>query len=131
MWIWARWWPTRARWPRSAAAGCCRWSKLTATVWVQSKSPRRWSASIRGDTASPDVQWERCQGVLAQLPRRPALIHAANSAASLRGRCYAGDLVRPGIFLYGGAAGRPEPKPVAAFRARVLAVRSVASGETV
>jgi alanine racemase len=83
------------------------------------------------DPVSADVQWERFQGVLAQLPRRPPLVHSANSAASLRGRCYAGDLVRPGIFLYGGAAGGPEPVPVAAFRARVLAVRSVASGETV
>jgi alanine racemase len=83
------------------------------------------------DPISAGVQWERFQGVLADLPRRPPLLHAANSAAALRGRCYAGDLVRPGIFLYGGAAGGPEPKPVAAFRARVLALRSVAAGETV
>jgi alanine racemase len=83
------------------------------------------------DPPSADVQWERFQGVLAGLPRRPPLVHAANSAAALRGRCYAGDLVRPGIFLYGGAAGAAEPKPVAAFRAPVLAVRSVAPGETV
>jgi alanine racemase len=87
--------------------------------------------SADSDPPSADVQWERFQGVLAELPRRPQLVHAANSAAALRGRCYAGDLVRPGIFLYGGAAGAPEPKPVAAFRARVLAVRSVAAGETV
>jgi alanine racemase len=83
------------------------------------------------DPPSADVQWERFQGILTALPRRPPLIHAANSAATLRGRCYAGDLVRPGIFLYGGAAGGPEPEPVAAFRARVLAVRSIAAGETV
>ncbi|MFL5515126.1 MAG: alanine racemase, partial [Gemmatimonadales bacterium] len=83
------------------------------------------------DLPSADVQWERFQGVLAGLPRRPPLVHAANSAAALRGRCYAGDLVRPGIFLYGGATGAVEPKPVAAFRARVLAVRSVAGGDTV
>jgi alanine racemase len=83
------------------------------------------------DPPSADIQWERFQGVLAGLPRRPLLIHAANSAAALRGRCYAGDLVRPGIFLYGGAAGAAEPRPVASFRARVLAVRSVAAGDTV
>ncbi len=87
--------------------------------------------SADSDPASADVQWERFEGLLAALPRRPALVHAANSAAALRGRCYAGDLVRPGIFLYGGAAGGPEPKPVAAFRALVLGVRTVASGETV
>ena len=69
--------------------------------------------------------------MLAALPRRPALVHAANSAAALRGRAYAGDLVRPGIFLYGGEAGGPAPRPVAALRARVVAVRRVAAGETV
>ena len=42
----------------------------------------------------------------ATLPRRPPLVHAANSAAPLcRAGAYAGDLIRPGIFLYGGEAG--------------------------
>ena len=87
--------------------------------------------SADSDPPSVDVQWNRFEGLLAALPRRPALVHAANSAAALRGRRYAGDLVRPGIFLYGGAAGGPEPLPVAAFRARVLAIRTVSAGETV
>ncbi|MGI9041133.1 MAG: alanine racemase, partial [Gemmatimonadales bacterium] len=87
--------------------------------------------SADADPASADVQWERFQGALGRLPRRPPLVHAANSAAALRGRCFAGDLVRPGIFLYGGAAGGAAPRPVAALRARVLAVRSVAAGDTV
>ena len=65
------------------------------------------------------------------LPRRPALIHAANSAAALQGRCYAADLVRPGIFLYGGGAGGPAPRPVAALRARVVAVRTLEAGDSV
>jgi alanine racemase len=76
-------------------------------------------------------QWDRFQDVLQTLPARPALIHAANSAAALRGRGFAADLVRPGIFLYGGTAGRPEPRPVAALRGRVVAVRSIAAGDTV
>jgi alanine racemase len=76
-------------------------------------------------------QWDRFQEVLHTLPSRPALIHAANSAAALRGRGFAADLVRPGIFLYGGSAGRPEPRPVAALRARVVALRSIAAGDTV
>jgi alanine racemase len=58
-------------------------------------------------------------------------VHAANSAAALRGRAYAGDLVRPGIFLYGGDAGGPPPRAVAALRARVVAVRRVQAGDTV
>jgi alanine racemase len=85
------------------------------------------------DPDSVTTQWQRFQSVLTCLPRRPALVHVANSAAAFCGHEYAADLVRPGIFLYGGRAGRssPEPKPVAALRARVLAVRSVAAGESV
>ncbi|HEY7635897.1 MAG TPA: alanine racemase [Gemmatimonadales bacterium] len=87
--------------------------------------------SAEDDPDSVERQWERFQGVLQTLPRRPALVHAANSAAALRGRRHAGDLVRPGIFLYGGSAGGPEPQPVVALRARVLAVRRVAKGDGV
>ena len=85
------------------------------------------------DPASLAVQWERLEGVLAAMPRRPALVHAANSGAALQGRRFAGDLIRPGIFLYGGAAGAaaPAPKPVATLRTRVVAVRAVGTGETV
>src|SRR5439155_23999680 len=70
---------------------------------------------------------------VAQLVRRPGLLHVANSAAALSGRQFAFDLVRPGVFLYGGSpgAGFPEPRPVVSVRARVLAVRRVAAGESV
>lgn len=89
--------------------------------------------SADSDPDSVATQWRRFQSVLAMLPRRPPLVHAANSAAALRGREYAADLARPGIFLYGGMAGDsgPSPSPVAALRSRVLAVRSVAAGESV
>ena len=89
--------------------------------------------SADGDPASVATQWRRFQAVISALPRRPPLVHAANSAAALVGGTYAGDLARPGIFLYGGRAGggAPEPRPVAALRARVLATRVVAVGEGV
>jgi alanine racemase len=89
--------------------------------------------SADSDPASVATQWRRFQSVVSALPRRPPLVHAANSAAALQGHEYGGDLARPGIFLYGGKAGAsaPAPRPVAALRARVLAVRSVAAGETV
>ena len=80
--------------------------------------------------ASCDRQWERFQAVVASLPARPALVHAANSAAALEGSRFAADLVRPGIFLYGGAAGLT-PAPVAALRARVVAARRVAAGDAI
>jgi alanine racemase len=89
--------------------------------------------SADSDPGSVALQWRRFQSVVSALPRRPSLVHAANSAAAFQGHEYAGDLARPGIFLYGGKAGAsaPAPRPVAALRARVLAVRGVAAGESV
>lgn len=87
--------------------------------------------SADDDTASVECQWHRFQSAVQALPRRPALLHAANSAAALLGPSYAADLVRPGIFLYGGAAGGIVPRTVAALRARVVAVRAIEAGETV
>ncbi|HUF35286.1 MAG TPA: alanine racemase [Gemmatimonadales bacterium] len=83
------------------------------------------------DAASIECQWDRFRAVLAALPRRPPLIHAANSAAALRGPAFAADLVRPGIFLYGGDAGGVAPRPVVSLHARVVAVRRVGVGDTV
>jgi alanine racemase len=76
-------------------------------------------------------QWTRFQEVLALLPRRPPLIHASSSGTALREPGYSGDLVRPGIFLYGGRAGGMSPEVVARVRARVIAIRTVAAGDTV
>ena len=83
------------------------------------------------DAATTGVQWDRFQQTLESLPRRPALVHAANSAAALQGARYAGNLVRPGIYLYGGMAGQATPRPVAALRGRVVALRTVNAGDTV
>ena len=89
--------------------------------------------AAESDTPATRRQWERFQEALRALPRRPAMIHAANSAASLHGKSFAGDLVRPGIFLYGGGAGTvaPAPRAVAALRGRVVAVRSLETGDSV
>ena len=87
--------------------------------------------SAETDPDSTRRQWERFQEALTSLPRRPPLVHAANSAAALQGKTFASDLVRPGIYLYGGMAGKAEPKPVAALRARVVAVRRIAANSTV
>lgn len=88
--------------------------------------------SAETDPESIDEQWTRFERVVAGLPRRPALVHAANSAAALRGTRHAADLVRPGIFLYGGSAGGglPEPRAVARLRAAVVATRRVGAGDT-
>ena len=83
------------------------------------------------DASTVKVQWDRFQAVLATFPRRPPFVHGANSAAALMGSAYIADLVRPGIFLYGGRAGDVDPEPVAALRTRVVAVRTVEEGGTV
>lgn len=88
-------------------------------------------ASADSDPASVHRQWRRFQQVLEALPVRPPVVHAANSAAALQGKHYAADLVRPGIFLYGGDAAGPRPEPVVRLRARVVATRIVRAGETV
>jgi alanine racemase len=83
-----------------------------------------------------DVQWERFRSALASLaevPGGPAgwVIHSSNSAATLRRAGYGCDLVRPGIFLYGGSAGPgTAPEPVVTIRARVALIREVAAGST-
>ena len=87
--------------------------------------------NAEADPSATAQQWDRFQRTLETLPHRPPLVHAANSAAALRGGVYAGDLVRPGIYLYGGSAGPATPQPVAALRARVVAVRRIEEGDTV
>ncbi|MBL8984893.1 MAG: alanine racemase [Gemmatimonadetes bacterium] len=77
------------------------------------------------------TQWTRFESVLGELPRRPALVHAANSAAGQWGPRYAGNLARPGIFLYGGRAGQLTPEPVAWLQAVVHAVRPIRRGDPV
>lgn len=78
-------------------------------------------------------QLERFHAVLARLPRAPRLRHVANSAAALTEPAAALDLVRPGVFLYGGTPGGvvTPGRPVASIRARVVSVRRVRAGDTV
>jgi alanine racemase len=83
-----------------------------------------------------DQQWERFRQAVAALPPAseggPArALHAANSAAAMRRGGFGADLVRPGIFLYGGEAGPGVvPEPVVSVRARLALVRDVPAGTT-
>ena len=82
---------------------------------------------------SADEQLRRFQEAVGRLARRPPLLHVANSAAALRGKPFAYDAIRPGVYLYGGSAGDglPVGKPVMSLRARVVSVRQVRRGESV
>jgi alanine racemase len=86
------------------------------------------------DRAPTQAQFRRFQETLAQLPPLPsgAVLHACNSSGALRFPGLAIDVVRPGIFLYGGRVGEnaPLPEPVASLRARVTFLREAAPGTT-
>ena len=58
--------------------------------------------------------------------------HLCNSSGIVRSPELAADLVRPGIFLYGGRSwpGVPDPDPVVAVRSRIVLVRDVPAGTT-
>lgn len=89
--------------------------------------------SAHKDLDATTKQWEQLLAAVRALPRRPRVVHAANSGGALRGTRFAGDAVRPGIFLYGGQPGTdlPEGQPVAAVRAQVLSVRRIEAGDGV
>ncbi len=117
-------------WDDSAAWGAIR-SRLELSARWEGIFTHFHSAETDPDATAE--QWRRLQEVVGGLPRRPPLIHAANSAAALAGPRFAGDMVRPGIFLYGGSAGAsaPAPQPVARLKARVIATRTVRTGDSV
>jgi alanine racemase len=87
--------------------------------------------SAERDAESCAEQWRRFQLALGALGRRPPFVHAASSAAGAYGEAYAADLVRPGIHLYGGSVAGLDSIPVARVRARVVALRRLAPGDTV
>jgi alanine racemase len=87
--------------------------------------------SAERDSASVKEQWRRFQAAIDLLPRRPEIVHAANSAAALAHPEVCGDVVRPGIYLYGGAVGAAMPAPVVSWRARLARIARTASGATV
>ena len=84
---------------------------------------------------SAEQQHERFETAMKRMPRRPPLVHCANSAAVMRDRSgrFVYNLVRPGVFLYGGSPGPglSEGRQVVSLRARVVSVRRVRAGESV
>jgi alanine racemase len=86
------------------------------------------------DDASRDEQERRFDEAIAELPERPALVHAENGPAIEFRAPSRWTLCRPGIFLYGVATrvgGPVVPEPVAALRARIVELRTIAEGDTV
>lgn len=82
------------------------------------------------------LQFARFRAALTRLPPAPASL--ANSGGIFLGPPYHGQLVRPGVALYGGApqvggqAAPPNPmRPVIRLDARILQVREIDAGTTV
>jgi alanine racemase len=79
---------------------------------------------------------EQCRMELAALGIRPARVHLANSAATLRSSRYHFDLVRVGIALYGLPPARgitlpPDVRPALTVRGRIARLIDLAPGDTV
>jgi alanine racemase len=119
------------------ARGGVRWDDM-AQVARLLDTPRFEGAftqfhSAEAADGSVQLQLERYHAALATLPRPPRLRHVANSAAALTEPAAALDLVRPGVFLYGGSPGGgiTAGRAVSSIRARVVSVRRVRRGDTV
>jgi len=127
----------RAGFPYAEAAG---WG---AAVEAEAADLLEWEGCFthfhsadEPDLAPTDEQHRRLRQALDALPpprdgsvRR--MVHSANSAASIRRNGFGGDVVRPGIFLYGGSAGPgAQPEPVVSVRARIALVKDVPAGWT-
>lgn len=112
------------RWDAAAAIARC------ATTSMEGVFTHLYAADTAPETVRQ--QWNRFNTALAAVGRRPALVHAANSAGTWRLEDPL-DLVRPGIFLYGGRCGEdlPAPRPAAAVRAPIVSLRQLAPGDTV
>ncbi len=95
-------------------------------------------AAADSDDAATRRQIERFEDVLAAHPFAGALVHAANSAATLWHPRSHYDCVRPGVALYGmhpyGDEGDPaevDLRPAMALKSYVAAVRTLGPGEGV
>lgn len=90
--------------------------------------------SAETDQAASLEQWRRLQVALDAMRESDVptgLVHAANSAAILEYSGVAGDMVRPGVWLYGVEVCGQRPEVVASVRTRVLDVRDVSEGATI
>lgn len=112
-----------------------RWDDTKTLAAVAASAPEGvfthfYSADENGATVS--LQLDRFRTALKAFSERPQLVHVCNSAGVWRVKDKF-DLVRPGIFLFGGEIGNdlPTPSPVVSVRARVVSLRRVRAGETV
>jgi alanine racemase len=88
-------------------------------------------AKAEDDAAYTGAQLKAFRGVVSALEReglRPALVHAANSAAALRHKASRFDMVRPGLAAYGLYEGF---SPVLSLKSKLVYVKTLAKGAAV
>lgn len=137
-----RWRETGRPWHLAIDTGMSRagiqWNEVESLHDVLRTDPpegvfTHFHSAEKGD-GSREQQEARFDEAVAKLPVRPKLVHAENSpAVEHRGRSK-WSIARPGVFLYGvtsGNAPQIEPHPVVSVRARIVDLRTIASGETV
>jgi alanine racemase len=123
------------------AAGAAQWGRAvlerSGDLLVWEGCFTHFHSADEPELSPTEAQVAEFRRVLGALPPEPEgapkrVVHCANSAAAVRRGGYGMDLVRPGIFLYGGRAGPGvEPEPVATLRARVVRVADAEPGATV
>lgn len=89
----------------------------------------------QADPGSVSLQADRFRATIDAVEAagwKRGLLHVNNSAGTLRRPDLSFDMVRPGIFLYGGDAGEglPAAEEVVKVRSRIVLVREVAAGTT-
>ncbi|MHB8839450.1 MAG: alanine racemase, partial [Gemmatimonadaceae bacterium] len=90
--------------------------------------------SAERNDGSWEAQEARFRQALSALPVRPALLHAQNSAGTVRRGASPWSFIRPGVCLYGVGSGdgaQLYPEPVVHVRARVLETHELQDGDTV
>ncbi len=138
----ARWADSGRPWQLAVDTGMNRagvqWNEVETLRDVIAAHPpegvfTHFHSAERGD-ATRALQERRFDAVLAALPFRPPMIHAENSPAVEHRGNSPWSVARPGVFLYGVGSGNDpeiEPDAVVSVRARIVDVRTIASGETV
>jgi len=117
---------------------------LAASPHLQLEGVSTHFASVRDPekTRRQAVLFEQGLGILKGNGLYPALVHMANSAATLARPETWKTMVRPGIALYGysrspspdttqGGASVPLLRPVLSWKTRVIAVKNVAAGQAI
>lgn len=138
----ARWSHTGRPWQLAIDTGMSRagvqWDAIASVSAAVAAFPPEGAFthfhSADRDAATRHNQVERFMDAVGRLPVRPAMLHAENSAAVEHSGTSMWSVVRPGVFLYGVSSGHAPliaPEPVVAVRARIVDLRTIASGETV